>query len=171
MSFSSISYPKISCCQAEAEAKVYENGLHVRVSSVTGIFANVYQRLISRRRRRRWDDKKDLSSSLLRRTPKSQLTAEHPCTKKTGTYQKRYSTPKDKKRNHNEMVGRVLLQYNKILYLPGGWPANWKIIISQRFSNRNNKIPYPSGQQPENWEIIISQISPTGVSSEPMSSP
>ena len=38
---------------------------------------------------------KDLSSSPLRKTPKSRLTAE-PWTKKTGTYQKRYSTSKDK---------------------------------------------------------------------------
>lgn len=41
-------------------------------------------------------DLKDLSSSPLRKTPKSQLTAGQPLTKKTGSYWKRYSKSKDK---------------------------------------------------------------------------
>ena len=41
-------------------------------------------------------EQKDLSSPPLMKTPKSQLTAEQPSTKKTGTYQKRYSTSKDR---------------------------------------------------------------------------
>ena len=39
---------------------------------------------------------KDLSSSLLIKTPKSQLTAERNIQKKTGTYHKRLLTSKDK---------------------------------------------------------------------------
>ena len=35
------------------------------------------------------------------------------------------------------MVGGVHSQYNQIPYPPGGWPKNWKIIISQRFSHRS----------------------------------
>ena len=41
-------------------------------------------------------EQKDLSSSTLMKTPKSQLTAEQSSTKKTGAYQKRYSTSEDK---------------------------------------------------------------------------
>ena len=39
---------------------------------------------------------KDLSSPSLMKTPKSQLTAEQPSTKKTKTYQKRSPTSKGK---------------------------------------------------------------------------
>lgn len=39
-------------------------------------------------------EQKDLSSPPLMKIPKSQLTAEQPETKKTGTYQKRYSIAK-----------------------------------------------------------------------------
>ena len=42
-----------------------------------------------------------------------------------------------KRRSHSKLVGRALSWYNQIPYLPGGWPTNWKIIISQRFSHRN----------------------------------
>ena len=38
----------------------------------------------------------DVSSPLLTRTAKSQLTSEQPWTKNAGTYQKRYPTSKDK---------------------------------------------------------------------------
>ena len=38
-------------------------------------------------------------------TPKSHLTAEQPLVKKTGTYQKRYSTSKDTKKKAHVMVG------------------------------------------------------------------
>ena len=44
-------------------------------------------------------EQKDMSSPLLIKTPKSQLTAEQPSTtitKTSGTYQKRYLTHKDK---------------------------------------------------------------------------
>ena len=41
-------------------------------------------------------EQKDLSLPSLTKTPKSQLPAEQLSTKKTGTYQKRYSTSKDK---------------------------------------------------------------------------
>ena len=48
------------------------------------------------------------------------------------------------RRSHNKMVGGVLSWYNEIPYPPGGWPTNWKIIISQRFSHRS-----------ESWEPYV----------------
>ena len=62
-------------------------------------------------------ERKDLSSAPLMKTPKSQLTAEQPL-KRTGTCQKRYSTPKDKETQ--EGGRRVHLPYNQIPYPPGG---------------------------------------------------
>ena len=47
-----------------------------------------------------------MSSPALMSTPKSQLTAEQPSVKKTGTYQERYSTSKGIKKKPNEIVGR-----------------------------------------------------------------
>ena len=44
--------------------------------------------------RTRWRSK-DLHLPPLKKTPKSQVTAEQPTAKKAGTYQKRYSTSKD----------------------------------------------------------------------------
>ena len=46
----------------------------------------------------RWQSRKTLSSPPLTSTPKSQLSAEQPLMKKTGTYQKRSSTTKDIKK-------------------------------------------------------------------------
>ena len=43
-------------------------------------------------------------------------------------------------RNHNEMVGGAQLQKYKILYLLGGQPTNWKIIISQMLSHRSESL-------------------------------
>ena len=44
-------------------------------------------------------DQKDLSSPPLMKTPTSQLTSEQTLTKRAGTYQKRYSTTKDKQKS------------------------------------------------------------------------
>ena len=41
------------------------------------------------------------------------------------------------RRNHDKMVGGMLLWYNEIPYLPRGWTTDWKIIILQRFSHRS----------------------------------
>ena len=40
-----------------------------------------------------------------------------------------------RQRSHNERVEEALSWYNKIPYPLGGWPQNWKKIISQRFSH------------------------------------
>ena len=54
----------------------------------------------------RWQSRKTLGSPPLMGTPKSQPFTEQPSTKKTRSYQKRPSTTKDIKRNHNKMGRR-----------------------------------------------------------------
>lgn len=41
------------------------------------------------------------------------------------------------------MVGGALFWYNQIMYLPGGQPTNWKIIILQRISHKNSQKELP----------------------------
>ena len=67
---------------------------------------------------------------------KSHLTAEQPSIKKSGTYQKRYSTSKHKETNHYKMVGGAHLRYNWIPYSHSGQPTIWRIILSKKFSYR-----------------------------------
>ena len=86
----------------------------------------------------RWQSRRTLSSPPLTSTPKSQLTAEQPLIKKTGTYpKKRHYTSKDIKKKPNKMVGGMHSPYNQIPYLLGGQPTNWRIIILQKFSHRS----------------------------------
>ena len=40
------------------------------------------------------------------------------------------------RQSHNEAGGGVRSWNNQIPYRVGGWPTNWKMIISQRFSHR-----------------------------------
>ena len=42
------------------------------------------------------------------------------------------------------MVGGAHLQYNQIPHLPGGWPTNWKMIMSQMFSYRSESCFFVS---------------------------
>ena len=81
-------------------------------------------------------EQRDLSSSPLMKTPKSQLTAEPPSIKKDSNLQKKIFYTQRQRRSHYKTVGGVLSQYNQIPYPPGGQPTNWKITISQRVSNR-----------------------------------
>lgn len=46
----------------------------------------------------------------------------------------------NQRQRRKKTVGGVLLQYNQILYLPGGQPTNLKIIILQRFSHRSKSF-------------------------------
>ena len=58
------------------------------------------------------------------------------------------------------MVGGALLWYNKIPYLPGGWPTNWKIIMSQRFSHRIELSPMSGSPA---WGSGIGKRSPQSI--------
>ena len=60
----------------------------------------------------------------LMKTPKSYLTAEQWSTKMTRTYQKRYSTSKNKEATTRQYEACI---HNKISYHPDGQPTTWKI--------------------------------------------
>ena len=63
---------------------------------------------------------------------RSQLIAKQPFTKSIGSYQKYILYTKTKKNPQwDYRMGKI----NEII-LPGGWPTNWKIVISQKLSHR-----------------------------------
>ena len=77
-----------------------------------------------------------MSLTPLTKTPKSQLTAEQPSTKKTGSYQKDILHPKTEKKTQQD--GRRGTFEIKSYPIPAKRATtNWKIIISQRFSDRS----------------------------------
>ena len=71
----------------------------------------------------------DFNSPPLTKTPKSQLTAYQPLTKKTRIYQKKILYIQRQRRRQKEMVGDAFLPYNQIPYLSGEPLTDWKIII------------------------------------------
>ena len=73
------------------------------------------KRRYARRKQSRWHRKRTPSSPPLMNTPKSQWSAEQPLMKKSGTYQKRYFTTKDK-RTTMKSVGVADSWYNQISY-------------------------------------------------------
>ena len=66
----------------------------------------------------------------------TQLLNKHPQKRLVPT--KKIFYTQRQRRSHNETAGGVLWGYNQILYLPGGWLTNWKIIILQKFSHRSD---------------------------------
>ena len=66
---------------------------------------------------------------------------EQPLTEDTETHQKKIPYVQ-RRRSHSEMVGGVQLQSNKIPYPLGGWPTDWRIVISKKFSH------YCEGSEP-----------------------
>ena len=66
-------------------------------------------------------------------------TAEQPLTKKTRTYQKK-DILRSSQRSGNKMTGWTFLSHHQLAYPPSGQPTNWKIIISQRFSNKSESF-------------------------------
>lgn len=65
-------------------------------------------------------EQKDLSSPLLWKKSKSNLTVEQPLTIKNGTYQKRYFTFKDKEEASVRQKRGTLSRHNQTPYLPDG---------------------------------------------------
>ena len=106
-----------------------------------------------------------MSSPLLTKTPKSQLTAEQPSTEKCWNLPKKIPDIRRQGRSHNETVGG----YSQIPYPTGGLPKNWKIIIPQKFSHRSEspephiRLPSLGVQQreeepPENLALKASGV-------------
>ena len=90
----------------------------------------------------RWRRKKDVSSSLLRKTPKSQLTAEQLSTKKCCTLTKKIPyIQRQRRKSIIMMVGGHGCDKIQSQAHCGGWGGvqakDWKIIISQKFSHRS----------------------------------
>ena len=77
-----------------------------------------------------------MSSPSLTKTPKSQLAAEWPSTKKIQTYQKGCSTSKDREeaatRWQEGCIHNTLKSHTHQVSDP-----HWKIIVSQRLSHRS----------------------------------
>ena len=63
-------------------------------------------------------------------------------------------------RSHNKTVGGTHLWDNQISYPPDGWHTNWKIIISQKFSNR--RVLRPMSGSPA-WRSCIRRRSPQSI--------
>ena len=85
---------------------------------------------------------KDVSSLVLMRTPKSQLTAEQ-LFPKILEPTKKYPTSKDKEEATTRWGGIIVIKSNP--YLLDGCLTNWKTIIPQKFSHRSERMSPMSG--------------------------
>ena len=118
--------------------RVFEDAVKSRILNEV-IWTRLHPTCSDRHRKRGmgWRSGRTLSSPPLMSAPQSQLPAEPLLRKKDCNLPKRYLYPKTNKwYKENETVGGVHSWFNQIPYLLGGWPTNWKIIISQRFSHR-----------------------------------
>lgn len=80
----------------------------------------------------RWQSKKTLRLFLLVGTPKVQLFTEQLLMRKTRTYQKRFSTNKDIKKELQQDRQEEYSCYLVKTYILGGWPINGRTITTMR---------------------------------------
>ena len=100
-----------------------------------------------------------MSSPSLTKTPKSQLAAEWPSTKKIQTYQKGCSTSKDREeaatRWQEGCIHNTLKSHTHQVSDP-----HWKIIVSQRLSHRSEGSEPQVNPPPQSVVLALGREAP-----------